>query len=301
MGLNLSAVHSNGRGVVTRVSDDHAYPGVEEDAPAVARHIWHCAANSLWLGPFFCCDWDMFRTSEWHAGIHAAARAVSGGPVYVSDSAEKLDLGVLSPLLLPDSSGRIVPCADAGRPAGRHAFVDPTTSREAWLVVNRTAAGWIAVAFGLCPTGGELLRATLLPGDLEDGGSTPGELACLQVDLAGPGHAAAFTSAGWDVAVHHMHFAVLALAPVLDLGGGRRLAVLGLRGVWNATGTLAEAAEAAKDGTFVHVHTLCAGELLVWSEAACTLELPGSACCATSGGEVVAISAPKGRFKLHVK
>ena len=49
--MTLPLVHA-GHAVLCRVSDDHAYPGVPEDAAAVARHIWHCSMNSLWLAPF---------------------------------------------------------------------------------------------------------------------------------------------------------------------------------------------------------------------------------------------------------
>lgn len=36
-------------------------------------------------------DWDMFTLTEWHSHIHGAARVLSGGPVYISDSARALD------------------------------------------------------------------------------------------------------------------------------------------------------------------------------------------------------------------
>ena len=49
--MTLCRVHTGAMGPC-RVSDDHAYPGVPEDAASVARHIWHCSMNSLWLAPF---------------------------------------------------------------------------------------------------------------------------------------------------------------------------------------------------------------------------------------------------------
>lgn len=39
-------------------------------------------------------DWDMFTLTEWHSYIHGAARVLSGGPIYVSDSARALDRDV---------------------------------------------------------------------------------------------------------------------------------------------------------------------------------------------------------------
>lgn len=41
-------------------------------------------------------DWDMFSSRHVAADIHAAARAVSGGPVYVSDAPGSHRCGVAS-------------------------------------------------------------------------------------------------------------------------------------------------------------------------------------------------------------
>ncbi|CAJ1393716.1 unnamed protein product [Effrenium voratum] len=123
MGMTLRSI---GEAVLSRVSDDHAYPGVPEDAPAVARHIYHCSVNSLWLAPYLFCDWDMLKTSEWHGPIHAAARAVAGAPVYASDAAECFDMEVLRPLLVPGTD-KVVPCEGSGRPIDRQLFEDVRT------------------------------------------------------------------------------------------------------------------------------------------------------------------------------
>ncbi|CAE7560377.1 RFS [Symbiodinium natans] len=264
MAMTLPCVHG-GSAVLTRVSDDHAYPGVPEDARSVARHIWHCAANSLWLSPFVHCDWDMLKTGEWHSGIHAAARAVAGCLVYVSDPAESFDPEVLRPLLLPDGTGLVVPCQSSAVPIERHVFLDPLSRAELVWLRNETKGGHIAAAFGLCDTQGEIMSSTLYPADVDE---EPGSHACLQVDPRGLGHAGEFTAKGWDVQLHFMGFMVLALAPILSLFG-QRLAVFGLAGIWNPTGTLAEPPSAGSDG--LNVRLLSAGRLLLWSEGALSL------------------------------
>eukprot|EP00439_Symbiodinium_sp_Y106_P024380 s3837_g2.t6 len=264
MAMTLPCVHG-GFAVLTRVSDDHAYPGVPEDARSVARHIWHCAANSLWLAPFVHCDWDMLKTGEWHAAVHAAARAVAGCPVYASDPAESFDPEVLTPLLLPDGTGRVVPCKGSAVPIDRHCFLDPLNSAELLWLRNETAGGHIAAAFGLCDTGGSMMRSTLFPSDV---GEEPESCACLQLELCGPGHAAELTARGWDVQLHFMGFMVLAVAPILSLGG-QRLAVFGLAGVWNPTGTLAAPPSASGEG--LRVQLLSPGSVQIWSEATLAL------------------------------
>ncbi|CAE7309628.1 RFS6 [Symbiodinium sp. CCMP2592] len=269
MAITLPCVHG-GSAVLTRVSDDHAYPGVPEDARSVARHIWHCAANSLWLAPFVHCDWDMLKTGEWHAAVHAATRAVAGCPVYASDPAESFDPEVLTPLLLPDGTGRVVPCKAGGSavPIDRHCFLDPSNSAELLWLRNETAGGHVAAAFGLCDTGGSMMRSTLFPSDV---GEEPESCACLQVELCAPGHAAELTARGWDVQLHFMGFMVLAIAPILSLGG-QRLAVFGLAGVWNPTGTLAAPPTASGEG--LRVPLLSPGSVQIWSEGTLALASP---------------------------
>eukprot|EP00931_Biecheleriopsis_adriatica_P006062 TRINITY_DN107520_c0_g1_i1.p1 TRINITY_DN107520_c0_g1~~TRINITY_DN107520_c0_g1_i1.p1 ORF type:complete len:544 (+),score=94.14 TRINITY_DN107520_c0_g1_i1:131-1633(+) len=301
MGLTLKRIHASGRAAITRVSDDHAYPGVEEDAAAVARHIWHCAANSVWLREIFFCDWDMLRTGEWHGPIHAAARAVAGAPVYVSDLAERFNFDIIQPLLLPSDRSRLVPCTSCGAPIDRQTFIDPTSTSEAWWVVNTTAAGWIAVAFGLRDVGSDLLRSTLLPADLQGGPCASGTpLACLQVELPGLGHAGTFTDAGWDVAVHYMNFTVLAVAPILHVRlVERSIAVFGLHSVWNATGTMETPPRVVEDT--VEVRFLCGGELLAWVDGPCTVAVRGGHCVTAKSAGVVKIAVSSGKTVLELE
>lgn len=303
MGLTLHRIHGSGRAAVTRVSDDHAYPGVEEDAASVARHIWHCAANALWLRECFFCDWDMFRTSEWHANIHAAARAVSGGPVYVSDLADRLNIDVIKPLLLPEDKSLVVPCTGCGAVIGRQAFVDPTTSGEAWWIVNSTEVGWIAAAFGLNDVGSNLLRSTLTPADLPGYAIAAGNgesLACLQVDLESLGHASPFTNSGWEVEIHYMNFKVLALAPILHLRHAKRsIALFGLHGVWNPTGTFEHKPVVHQDT--VKINMRCKGDLLIWASGGCVIGIPGSHQASTPSEGLLKVPVPAGPAVLEVE
>ncbi|CAL9031016.1 unnamed protein product [Prunus brigantina] len=48
-------------------------------------HAVHCAYNSLWMGNIIHPDWDMFQSTNPCAEFHAASRAISGGPIYISD------------------------------------------------------------------------------------------------------------------------------------------------------------------------------------------------------------------------
>ncbi|ONM16673.1 putative galactinol--sucrose galactosyltransferase 2 [Zea mays] len=67
-------------------------------------HIASVAFNSLLLGEIFIPDWDMFHSKHESAEFHGAARALSGGGVYVSDKPGVHDFSVLKKLVLPDGS-----------------------------------------------------------------------------------------------------------------------------------------------------------------------------------------------------
>ncbi|MBA0697554.1 hypothetical protein Goari_021092, partial [Gossypium aridum] len=64
-------------------------------------HMVHCAYNSLWMGNFIHPDWDMFQSSHPCAEFHAASRAISGGPIYISDTVGNHNFALLKRLVLP--------------------------------------------------------------------------------------------------------------------------------------------------------------------------------------------------------
>ena len=49
-------------------------------------------------------DWDMFQSSHERGAFHAAARVVSGGPVYVSNKVGAHDFELLRKMVLSDGS-----------------------------------------------------------------------------------------------------------------------------------------------------------------------------------------------------
>ncbi|KAJ5096045.1 Raffinose synthase [Penicillium alfredii] len=77
-----------------------------------ASHPWHvfCNAHNALLTRFLNVlpDWDMFQTSHPYASFHAAARCVSGGPVYITDEPGKHDLKILNEMTAPTVRGSTV-------------------------------------------------------------------------------------------------------------------------------------------------------------------------------------------------
>ncbi|KAJ0515347.1 putative galactinol--sucrose galactosyltransferase [Helianthus annuus] len=104
MSHNTDALYCSQQTAVVRASDDF-YP---RDPVSHTIHIASVAFNSVFLGEFMQPDWDMFHSLHPAAEYHASARAISGGPIYVSDAPGKHNFDLLKKLVLPDWSGDCV-------------------------------------------------------------------------------------------------------------------------------------------------------------------------------------------------
>ena len=78
--------------IMLRTSDDF-FPDVAESHP---WHVFVNAHNAIYVQHLNVLpDWDMFQTSHPYAGFHAAARCVSGGPIYITDYPGKHDIDLI--------------------------------------------------------------------------------------------------------------------------------------------------------------------------------------------------------------
>ncbi len=85
-------------------------------------HIYCNALMGVWFGEFMQPDWDMFQSGHQMGSFHAAGRAVSGGPVYVSDKPDAHDFKLLKKLVLSD--GSVLRADNIGRPTRDCLFAD---------------------------------------------------------------------------------------------------------------------------------------------------------------------------------
>ncbi|KAL3331898.1 hypothetical protein AABB24_032495 [Solanum stoloniferum] len=120
MSHSTDALYCSKQTAVVRASDDF-YP---RDPASHTIHIACVAYNSLFLGEIMLPDWDMFHSLHPAAEYHGSARALSGGPVYVSDAPGKHNFDVLRKLVLPD--GSILRACLPGRPTKDSLFTDPS-------------------------------------------------------------------------------------------------------------------------------------------------------------------------------
>ncbi|KAI9128302.1 hypothetical protein K1719_001295 [Acacia pycnantha] len=97
-------------------------------------HMVHCAYNSLWMGNFIHPDWDMFQSDHPCAEFHTAPRAISGGPVYVSDSVGRHNFKLLNKLVLI-LDGTILRCQHYALPTRDCLFQDPLHDAKTMLKI----------------------------------------------------------------------------------------------------------------------------------------------------------------------
>ncbi|KAI1298238.1 raffinose synthase Sip1 [Xylaria venustula] len=91
--------------IPVRNSDDY-FPDVPGSHP---WHLWANAHNMLFTQHLHVFpDWDMFQTAHKNAGYHAAARCVSGGPVYITDVPGQHDLDLINQMTAVTPRGKTV-------------------------------------------------------------------------------------------------------------------------------------------------------------------------------------------------
>ncbi|KAL9230064.1 hypothetical protein vseg_005457 [Gypsophila vaccaria] len=152
MSHNTDNLYSGKRAAVVRASDDF-WP---KDPASHTIHIASVAYNTIFLGEFMQPDWDMFHSLHPMAEYHAAARAVGGCSIYVSDKPGQHDFNLLRKLVLPD--GSILRAKLPGRPTRDCLFSDPARDGKSLLKIwnmndytgvigafNCQGAGWCKV------------------------------------------------------------------------------------------------------------------------------------------------------------
>lgn len=112
-----------------------------------SKHIMQCSYNSMVQGQFYYCDWDMWWTDDAQAMKNSVIRAVSGGPIYVSDTSERSRREILMPLIFED--GKILRCDRPGMPSEDCLTVDPRTSGIVFKIQNKCGEHGVIAAFNV--------------------------------------------------------------------------------------------------------------------------------------------------------
>tara|TARA_B110000091_G_scaffold192600_1_gene217142 strand:- start:413 stop:2500 length:2088 start_codon:yes stop_codon:yes gene_type:complete len=126
---------------VTRSSGDF-FPDKPETHGA---HIFINAHTSFWMGEIILPDWDMFQSGHSAGDFHAAARAISGGPIYTTEKIGTENKQVLDRLMT--SYGKLPRCKDVGRVCTESLFTDPENDKGLLKIYNTNIVGGIVGAF----------------------------------------------------------------------------------------------------------------------------------------------------------
>lgn len=151
-------------GNVMRNSEDY-YPRRPETQ---GLHVFANALNNVFMRSFCLPDWDMFQTSRPEAAFHAAARAISGGPIYISDKPGEQDFELLRKMITSD--GRALRCPQPARPTQDCLFVDAYTEPHLFKIQNRNASIGVLGLFNCHwdADGGQPVSGQYKAGDVRD-------------------------------------------------------------------------------------------------------------------------------------
>jgi raffinose synthase len=130
MACSMETFYESPRSTLMRTSIDF-WP----DIPAShGQHLYCNSQVGVWFGEFMQPDWDMFQSAHPMGAFHAAGRAVSGGPVYVSDTTNAHNFDLLRKLVLSD--GTVLRADNVGRPTRDCLFADVTRQPVLLKVFN---------------------------------------------------------------------------------------------------------------------------------------------------------------------
>jgi len=108
-------------------------------------HVFTNAHTSFWMGEIVLPDWDMFQSGHKSGAFHAAARAISGGPIYTTETIGSENKTVLDKLMT--SKGKLPRCKDVGRVCTESLFTNPANNDKAVKIYNTNLVGGIVGAF----------------------------------------------------------------------------------------------------------------------------------------------------------
>ena len=147
MGMAPEELWHRTAGAVARTSDDFD-PDADQ---GFLEHALQNAYSSLWSGLFTWSDFDMFVSDHKEARQHAILRAISGGPVYVTDPIGSTDKEEIMPLLYED--GRVIRCENIGLPTMDCLFHDPVEEGAILKIFNQKGKRYYIAAFNMSEEG----------------------------------------------------------------------------------------------------------------------------------------------------
>ncbi len=160
MGMSNEDMWNRSESPVSRCSDDFQ----PEDRAWFTKHIMQCTYNCLIQGQFYYCDYDMWWTDDGQAIKNSVLRAVSGGPVYISDTMARSRAEVLKPLAF--ENGRILRCDNPAVPTRDCLTSHPVKNGKPLKIQNTVNGCGVLAVFNL-DGGNKSVNGTVSPSDIE--------------------------------------------------------------------------------------------------------------------------------------
>ncbi len=194
---------------LTRTSTDF-WPDLPESH---GKHLYVNAQVGAWFGEFIHPDWDMFQSGHPAGEFHAAGRAVSGSPVYVSDKPDAHNFPLLKKLVL--ANGAILRATRPGRPTLDCLLQDPTSEDVLLKIFSTNTLGGVVGAFNArySKEGPKSVISGVVKPEDVDGllGQTFAVYAHKTEELrvlAG--------NEGWDLTLGELDFEIFTVMPIAD-------------------------------------------------------------------------------------
>ncbi len=143
MGMPSECMFHRTESAVCRCSDDFK----PESREWFAKHILQCAYNGLLQGEYHINDWDMWWTDDEQAVKNSLCRAISGGPIYVSDKLGRTRPEILAPLAL--KNGRILRPDSSATPTEDCIMHDPTKGDKVFKLRNTFGKNGVLAVFNI--------------------------------------------------------------------------------------------------------------------------------------------------------
>lgn len=157
MGMDIADLLGRPTSAINRNSNDF-FPNREN---SFKEHIYMNAYNAPAQGSIMYCDYDMWWSQHESARQGSVLRAISGGPVYVSDEVGNTDATYIRPLIdkngmIPKLDGHAVPTLDCF-------YLDTAANGVPLKLFNRSGENFAVAAFGLTDGAVGTLRLEQIP------------------------------------------------------------------------------------------------------------------------------------------
>jgi raffinose synthase len=251
MDMTNDAFYNFGTTAVARAVEDY-FPYQNKETYNLqkgnaAAHVVQGLYNSLYFQQMVWPDLDMFESNHPYATFHATARALSSGPVYVTDKPGKQNYNVLRPLVFAD--GKIIRTNEPPRITDDCFFrLQEKTPLKAYSFINGAVVMgvWNASDFDFMDGGFRVSDFKNLLGD-----------KFIAYEYFSKNYSVCSINESQSIKLHRMQCQYYNIVPVQN-----DVAAIGLVNKYNAPGTILSRTDKEKAVSFTVVE---GGTFAVWS------------------------------------